>query len=328
MEDEKVDFQSQANNFFSLFKSDRLKGEIIKWTGDDAIGVSILRNYPSSGQFVPILNQKGEPDTVAVIKIGYWKSDYNSEKKTAPLIVKIHKASRYKFNHPWFEKSDQNSPDPEKIKTSSQYKQPIDLDDPSRYELHFQTNKIYDLESKKYTTPEKIADDIYDMHMKTLTDIKFRAQIKLQEVAIRAIDPINITLKTLNQWLFGKRFKKSQNLFVGTYQPYDLKDLVDLSTISDKPKILGTDFPITYQSATSFLVFVLIIFLVHYWFNFESFGLYELFVTAELSPLFLTSLVSILLLTVDRVIPYLIVVVINLLIRFKWYLSTYKISIK
>ena len=79
-------------DFVKLFEPS-LKEQIIPWSGDDAVGLSVLRNYPKDSKFRPAKNKKGEDDSVVLVKIGYLKDKQGGDVKK--LFVTASKASRF-----------------------------------------------------------------------------------------------------------------------------------------------------------------------------------------------------------------------------------------
>jgi len=317
----------ETEEFAKLFRSIKGVIQIIPWIGKEAIGVSVLKKYPNKSFFVPVINKSDQQDSVALIKVGYNKDSVHNNERKVLLTVSISKASHYIFAHHWYNYADTNSPSEEAVKRSEESRQPVNLEDSSRYEFHIAKNRIYDLETKRYVSANSIVNDIYNKHLKTLIDIGFRSKMAVQKKVIELIDPINDLLRKINLVFFGKTLKKSKNFSVGIYAPYAQGDLIDLELTSEKPKILGSDFPITYQSATTFIIVILLTFLLNYWFKYDFLGLVSMIKEASKNSLFLAALTGTLLLFFDRVIPRLILLIINLLIRAKLRLTFLKIKI-
>lgn len=318
------DLIRQIDNFATLFKG--VQGELIKWSGPDYVGISFLIEYPKKGLFIPAITKKGKIDSVAVVKIGYeYKSSLGKDKII--LTVKTLKASRYLFDNHFYNFEDINSPTKESVELSKKSKQPIDLEELSRYEYRPNLNRIFDLRNKRYIEPKKIVDEIYTVHLKTLDDKVFQFKMNLQKIVVELINPINESLKIINFYLFGKTIKK-KNSMSGFFSPYSDEEFVDSTVISEKPKILGTDFPISYQSATTFILLIFIIFIIKYKWGYDVLGLANLIDVVSKNSLFMASFISVSILMIDRVIPRLIFMLINSLIRLKFYLITLKISIE
>lgn len=314
--------QQLINQFYSQKKNI----EIIPWIKDDEIGLSILKDYPEDGKFIPIRNKEGKHDSVALIKIGVKKLPEKNI-NIVPLVVSIHKASRYKFEHSWYNYDDEKSPSKLSVEKSEASIQPVDLEEIERYEFHIKNQKLYDQKIKKNLSAKQLVNNIYSKHLETLFNKVFRSKMKLRTKTVELIDPIISILKRLNSLLFGKKLKKSENFLVGIWQPYSAEDLTDFTLDSQKPKVLGSDFPITYQSATTFVSFVLSVYLSNYWFGYDLLGLVAIVKDAGNNSLFLASLVGMGLLFFDRGIPYFLLFLINLLIKFKYKLTFLKISI-
>lgn len=325
----KDDLDVKKDRFTKLFNKVTSE-ETIVWSGTSSIGVSLIKDYPDDILFKPVRLRDGKKDSVALIKIGYRVNNLTATDESAPLVVTIGKASRYIFNHSFYDYNDVNSPTEESVKESDGSIQPIDLED-INYEYRFKTNEIWDKETTKYVKPEALVDKLFNQHLNTLTDRVFRAKMEFQKFLIEVIDPFNNTLIKINRYFFGKTIKKiikDKDFFAGLLNPYNLDSLEDIQTVSEKPKVLGTDFPVTSNSATTFIVIVTAVYLIYYKFNLDLLGLVALFNSARENGLFLASIVSVMLMIVDRVLPFLILLTINLLIKAKVRLLHLKINIK
>ncbi|KKS61739.1 MAG: hypothetical protein UV28_C0027G0002 [Candidatus Collierbacteria bacterium GW2011_GWE2_42_48] len=320
--------QTGQSKFTGLFNNVG-DAETVIWNGSDAVGLSLIKEYPDNTGFKPVKFRTGKNDSVALIKIGYLLNNKTPDTIIIPLKVSISKASRHTFDHMFYDFDDPDSPDEKSVKESKASKQPIDLEN-TNYEYNIETNKIWDKDLKKYIDPKDLVNKLYTLHLKTINAKVFRAKMRLQQMLIDIIGPINkILIKTIYLF-FGKKFKKpssDEDYFEGLLKPYKHESLIDIQTTSEKPKILGTDFPISSNSATTFIVFITLVFLLHHYGNVDILGLHALLTKASESVIFLASTVSVLILLVDRVVPFFILLLINLLIRFKLSLMFLKISI-
>lgn len=303
-----------------------IKEKIIPWVGNDAVGLSILRNYPEKGKFIPAKNRKGESDSVALIKVGYLSFDKNGN---ANLFISVSKASRFLLKGNWdfiFNKDNDESPTKESLEESKNSKQPIDLEDNSRYIFNLKSKKIFDTERKKEVTPSEVIEQIYNLHLRTLSNSAtlFRLKMYFQNKTMNIIGPFNENVKVLNLFLFGKTLRKSDDYSLGTFKPYSLKDLRTLS--DEKIKVLGSDFPITYQTARTFAVTVLILFLVNYYFDYDVFGFVKLTNKSSENILFSATFIGVLLIIFDVILPIALLIIINILIKIRLWLMEKKIK--
>lgn len=324
----------ESNKLHLLFKNIKCF-KLINWDNKENIGLSLLLKYPSNIKFVPIKNQKGELDSYCLFRIGYYHDDKKVIGKITkvPLHISVGLTSLYKSKHHWYDYSDKDSPSEEAVKRSELSQQPHSLDDFDRFEYHVEKSKIYDLKNKEYISPYKLVDYFFKLHLSTLTNLWFLLKVKLREISLNVIKPIDNILKRINEIAFGKKMKEDTEFLVGELKPYKLDDLEDLATtkdqttISKKMKILGSDIPITYQSAKTFILFILTIYLTNFYFDRDILGLYKLFTNANGDAVFSASLLIAFLLITDRLIPYVILYMINTLIRIKSYLTFLRIKI-
>ncbi|PIR64125.1 MAG: hypothetical protein COU64_00835 [Candidatus Pacebacteria bacterium CG10_big_fil_rev_8_21_14_0_10_40_26] len=150
--------------------------------------------------------------------------------------------------------------------------------------------------------------------------------MKFKEILTNSIEPTINAFIYINFLLFGKQIKKNRDDFsTGIFSPYKHTDLID--NIADKIKVLNSDFPITYQSARSLFTFITLIFLVFYFFKYDFFGLISLINESNKNSLFIISLTTFTLFFIDKVIPHLILSLINILIRFRLYLWNLNVNL-
>lgn len=307
--------------FFDLFDDKTA----IYWVDDSIIGVSLFRDYPKDGKFKPVLDRDGKPDNSVMVKICYDASKNKGKRKK--LIISVFKHSEYLSKYHFYDFAGKNGPTRQSIKLSNDSVQPANLDNNEQYQYSFKENKIYDSFSKNVVTPEDICTKMYKAHIRTTTDYWFLMKVKFKEISLKWIDSINNFLVKLIYFLFGKKIKKSDDWFVGIYKPYNRADLID-SEGGEKPRILGSDFPISYRSAVLLVLVFSIFFLTNYFFKKDLLGFVALFDEANNNNIFLASLVSLLLILIDQVIPLFILLLMNILIKLKsWITFEYKISI-
>lgn len=325
--DKNNDIPITTNQLVKLFAFSK-KVEITPWKeNNSAIGLSILKDYPKKGSFIPILDGNGKQDSVVQIRIWCLINDLIAEKnlKKVKLNFAVVKSSRYIFKHNFYGFSD-DSPTEAAIAKSEASKQPIDIEDGSRYELNVNTLKIYDLKNNQYVKPKTVVDDVYKLHLSTINNFFFQTEIALQKNIIELIDPINKFLEKINLYLFGKKIKETKNFGVGSITPYAFKDLGDATLIPEKTTILGSNLPISYQAAATFVSFFSAIFIINYILHYDVLGLVK-FISSITNTFFLAVITIAMLLFVDRGIPYAILFLINLLIRLKWRLLFLKFKI-
>ncbi len=313
---------SESETFVKIFNFPK-EEEVIPWINSHTVGFSVIKEYPEKRLFTPAQTKEGKLDSVALIKVGYDKSNT----KEISLRVNIHKVSRYLLNNHWdFNFEDKESPTEESLKESKASRQPIDLIELSRYIFHLDTQKIFDLEKNSYIDPKKIIDDIYKTHLETLRDIPFRIKMAIKNNSFGFIEPTNKFLMWVNFFFFGKQLKEDPKIFRGVFQTYPHENLISLST--EKIKILGSDFPITNQTARTFVFLIAILFLIDYYFKFDIFGFIALAKTSAKNTLFLTSSTATLLIVFDRSVPHVTLSFINLLIKSRLRVWEWKVSIK
>jgi len=303
--------------------------EIIPWIdGSEAVGFSLLKDYPDKGLFLPARNKKGEKDSIAMIRVWYLTRELiqAEDKKKVRLSVAIIKSSRYLFKHHFYEFENEDSPTKVSLAESKASRQPVDFEDFSRYEFLIDEKRIHDLKKNKYIEPEDVVNQVYKLHLNLITNIPFQIVAFSQKKLIESIDPTNNFLKKVNLYIFGRRIKKTKDFGAGIITPYPLDSLEDSLPSEAKAKILGSDFPISFRTAGTFIVFFSIVYLIKYIWHYDFLGIVAL-MNSTTNAFFLAILTGGMLLLFDRVIPYSILLLINLLIRFQWFLISLKIKV-
>lgn len=308
-----------------------VKEQIIPWTDKEIIGISILKNYPPKSEYKPVLFRDGKPDSVALIKVGFWVKDIKNS--VAKLEISVSNASRYKFKHYWYNYDDNESPSEKAVILSESTRQPTGIEDKSRYEYHLNNKKMkfFDTKSGAYVSFKLMIEEMYNIHLKTLTNKKFILLTRVHKFTINLIEPINNKLIYINFHVFGKRIKKSNNIndySKGTFSTYKKEDLEDVTQDSEKMKILGSDFPISPQSARTFLFIFSLVFFINYLFGKDIFGLISLINSTQNNSFFLIIITSFLLYVIDRLLPYGILYLVNALIKLRLRLYDLKIHIE
>ncbi len=316
---------TQTKEFTDLFRSLPRVNRITPWIDQEAVGLSVIRDYPDGISFIPAKNSSDEKDSVALIKIGYLAREVKDNKIT--LVVRISKQSQYLLGEHWdYNFEDSKSPTRASIEESKASKQPFDLEELSRYQYSIDNKQFYDLRDKEQVEPSTIIDKIYKLHLKTIDDPIFRTKVKLKEKGISFTDPTKKFLSNLNYWLFGRQIKESKDFAAGIFKPYSDQDLVDLTT--EKIKLLGSDLPVTNQTARTFIFFLLIIFLTKYYSGYDILGLYNLIQYGKDNNLLLITLVTGALFIFDRVFPRVIFKLINFLVKMRLLLIRLQIKIE
>lgn len=306
---------SKSNkNLISVFKSGT-DYKIITWTDPTVTGLSILKEYDNPGKFIPIKYLNGKNDSVALIKIGYSNKDISIKDFSVPLHVSISQSSKYTLDHPTtFVINSNRNINEESVIKSRHSQQPLDLESDDRFIYYLNSNQIFDSKKNKFVEPGELINWLYNLHLKASNNPKVRLHNFIQRNLMIYIDPLLTLLMKINIIFFGKDLYKKDDFFNHYLKGYDRKNLIDLVNINEKPKVLGTDLPVTSNSATSFIVFIVVIYLLNYYFHFDFLGLIFLLNDAKNNTLFLTALVTVMLLITDRVLPYVILILINICI--------------
>lgn len=219
-------------NLADLYKP-REGDEFIPWKENDQsqyVGFTVLRDYPLSSSFVPVLTKEGKQDTKVMIRLGHSKTapDGNQIK----LYATATKFSKYLSEHFRYDfDDDTNSPTKESIDQSTKSSQPVDLEENDRYLLDPATSKVTDTRNGKIVTISQIIDDLYNQHIQTIDGphaVYFKTKIKAKSLLFSVPYGLKPKLIWINDFLFGKILAQPSDFRKGFFEPYDYKDLISV----------------------------------------------------------------------------------------------------
>ena len=207
--------------------------EIIVWTSNDPEheGFSVLRDYPPGCGFLPVKKPDGKNDTKVLIKTGFARSAVKDNK--VALFVdaakfELYLSGRFRYN---FE--DTSSPTKEAVDKSNQSLQPVPLQEHGRYIYDIKTQTIHDTQNKKEVSTNELVDTIYKLHVQTIRGRKgtiLKGKITAQQwVCGKAVPKMEFGLKWFNQKCFGKDIVKNKDDWgEGLFRPIPHARLITL----------------------------------------------------------------------------------------------------
>lgn len=317
-----------SQEFAKLFHP-KVKDEIIVWSGEKPVGFSLLREYSGGGNFIPAQNGNGDKDDVALIKVAYYPHE-DDESREADLITRVVKFSRYLSKHFDYNFDDPNSPTKESLDISKTSRQPVDLEDVTTFSFNPLTRQFFDKEKKENIDINKIIDDLYDLHIKTTKTFRgalFRVKFYSRENLISLLGFSIKLLEKVNLYLFGKQIKEEKRDFaLGLFKPYPHKHLI--TVYPEKLNLFGTNFHLSKNTIVFFSFVVFLIFFIIYLFNVQITFIDFLLKDNSNNLIYIFSFMVVSIWLLDSLIPHLILVKINSLIRFRSRLIKMKIKIR
>lgn len=285
-----------STRFASLFNPSP-GDEVVPWTTDPhAVGFSVLRDYPSGGLFKPAYTKEGNQDSTVLIKIGYRLQNIDTKTQRASLLLSTTKASKYllkNLNRYRYDFSTEDSPTEASLIESDASRQPVNLEDDSHFTFLITKREFWNDKTKKECTLNDIVEYAYKLHVETISDRfaarRFRFYLWLQaqssKLLGRGIDWFEKTA--------GSFFRKSVSsdakgakFGLGTFSKYSSTDFksensspITSSDVRSKEpnhtSIPGTDFKISKPAAVIASSFLLIVFYLHYRYQYDLMGLYN-----------------------------------------------------
>lgn len=309
----KIELQN-TENLKELFKDYAQGGfESITDLTDVPVGFSIQKKYPSNIKFKPALTKNNEHDSVAVIWVVFDK-DIHKELSKRPLRIRVAMLSKYRSKHFDYDFDDEECPTLESLEESKKSKQPLDFNFHSDYFYDSETGKIVKKSGCEITGVE-VLNEVYKTHCDSVHPIigaPVRVALGLKLASIRCLDKIIAACKWVLINIFGRTFTedytKSKHL-----DGYDLSDF-GKSNI-DSIELAG------YRASKRVILIYCFVIILFSW----------IFINSDISETlneilkneFLTVVHGLFLLIIfDLMIPYLIIKLINLLIKVrKFYLN-------
>lgn len=297
----------QNSDFLAEYSSDRkLDLKLIPWDEDPQyLGFSVLRKYPHDKGFKPAVTKTGKKDTVVLIRIGCILSESSDNK--VPLLVTVSKHSQYKWNHFGINFEDKDAPTKESLEESELSKQPVTLEDNSRY-LLIDPKKVFDKKNNQEISLRKVVDNIYQEHIETISGRKavlFRAKLNTKSWFGSIGIPFLIRILKSILGVCGKEFSDNPHAsLVGIYEPYPW------TQIETKFPFFFPFFKSSHPVSTFNVVWISILslYIWHRW-----------LILTPINETFSLAIIVLLFILFEYLIPYLIMSFINALIwsRFK-----------
>jgi hypothetical protein len=298
-------------DFLGKYQAHNLDVKTIPWDEEPQyMGFSVLRKYPRDKGFIPAITSLGLDDTVVLIRVGCFFSNNTTEK--TPFIVTVSKHSQYKYSHFGINFEDDNAPTKTSLEASELSKQPIDLEENSRYFL-LEDESIFDEKNKKTVSLNEIVDDIYKEHIETISSRKaviFKTKLNIKQSISEKIIPEAIRYFKYLLKAFGRELSSGPGL-VGIHEPYTFKQL-------------ETDYPYSFPF---FKTDVRISVLTICWIStFTVFIWYYIPIIKSMNETFSLAVVILVFILFEYIIPYIFFKIINTLIWLRFKLDTTSIK--
>lgn len=296
-----------TQDLIKLFKDyERAEFESITELTDVPVGFSIQKKYPSNIRFKPAITKDKQQDSVAVIWVVFDK-EMHKELSRRPLRIRVAMLSKYRSKHFDYDFEDDDCPTLESLEESKKSKQPLDFNFHSEYFYDSETGRISRGDRSEITGVELLSE-VYKKHCDSVHPIigaPVRVALGLKLAFIRILDKSIFVCKWILINVFGRTFTedytKSKHL-----DGYDLSDF-------GKSNIDSIELAGYKASKRVILIYCFVVILFSWLFmNSDSLGIFNEILKNE----FLTVVHGLFLLIIfDLMIPYLVIKLINLLIR-------------
>lgn len=293
------------------------KEEVVVWENDPQHdGFSVLRDYPVNSRFVPVKKPDGTNDTKALIKVGYATNAINEGKVS--LFVSVSKFEAYLSGRFTYDFSSPDSPAKDAIDKSNQSPQPIPLEERGRYTYNANTKTFYDVEKKKEVSLNDIVNAIYDLHVKTISDMRgviLKSKLGFQAwVCNVGVRKIEVALLWINNQCFGKILVDDKEDWMdGLLRPFKHSRLTTVY-----PHTIPF-FTSTSQISKAAIAWVSLTVLVGHYFLPDQLALDNV-----------SSIAAVILLVFlfDSWVPHSVLAIVNVLIRFRMWFGDKKFGFK
>lgn len=292
--------------FAKLFNPNK-NDEVIPWIEDRLYsGFSVLRPYKSDLGFIPAITKSGQEDTKVLIKIGLRISSENIEDKLQ-LFLSVSKHSKYKSSHFGIDFNNSDAPTKESLSESEKSKQPIDLEERERFFISLKPISFYDKKNKKEVTLNDLVDYMYNLHLQTISGRKsiiFKTKLNLREFVCNHAIPTIISLAKKLLAVFGKEIIDDEKDFtVGLFKPFVFKKHINTKYPNSLP-FFSSDFRVSLIN-----ILWISLSLLAFWFYVPK--------EKSIGELFTVALVVVFMTIFEFIIPFIIMLFINILIIFR-----------
>lgn len=294
---------------------------------DTPVGFSVKKDYPLDIRFKPAIGQQSnKPDNIAVIWVVYTANELRDKEAAlfkAPLRLRVSMMSKYRTSHfdYNFDDKDGDCPTKKSLEASLATPQPIELNFEDVY-FYDHINEQFIHENGDTLSGAAVLQQIFDSHCNTvhlMWGLKLRLKLAWQSKFSGVLTLIVELLTWILKKVFGRTIE-SDVMMAGLYEPYKSESFKKLD--EDSIELLG------YKASKHVVVlFCLIVIFASAYRYYFSIG--EDYISSLEGQEFLTLTHGILgVWLIDSVIPMLLFILINLIIRLKKKVTFMKFSAK
>jgi hypothetical protein len=198
------------------------------------VGFSVQRAYSTSCKYKPPVTEDGNPDTVALIRVGYDASYGECQSpQRVPLRVNICAFSRYLMNHFDYSFSDPKCPTEESVNRSKLTPKPVELEALDEYFIDRDRQAIVKSDGTMVSGIE-LLDELYQLHVKTVDTLwgqVFRWRMQSKKRMSNFAEGIGGLLKWALEFFCGRTLESGEAMR-GVITSYHREDMKLLSTES------------------------------------------------------------------------------------------------
>jgi len=310
--EENLKYLEDSESFLKLFGSLKTHGFTDPvFLSDTKVGFSIRKRYPQDIRYKPAQNKTGDDDNVACIWAVYDQSRKKETEVIVPIRLRIATMSLYRSKY-WFDEDDDapEKPTSESLAISRDSPQPIELS-LTGYFYDASNGYLVD-EHKKKVLGYKILEELFQAHCNSVHPIlglKRQAQTAVHKISRQSLDYLVDTIKFLLKQVFGRTLVEPLTRSA-YYEGYRFEDLGKLD--DDSVDLFG--YKITKRIL--FLFITLFVISTYSLFPFKQKSYFELLTQSDG---LLTIHVFAALLVLDELIPRLLFIKMNLIIRLRKY---------
>lgn len=288
---------------------------------DAKIGFSLKREYPENLRYIPPKTKDGKPDVAALIYVVYEKpSDSEKEKpKKVKIFLNVTPFSKYLSTHWDYGYNDEGCPTEDSVQKSKTTPKPIALESFDEYVYDHNTNTLRDSKNQKLTG-EQILDNLFNEHCNTIHLFKglaLRWKLGSKDKVVKLCDFLVQIGKWILKTFFGRTFEP-KDAFSGSLKIYLKEDMKLLKT--EVIDVYG--YKASKNVIITFASLILIGYIAAYQLSIKSELLHKMMSNNLVMICF--ALFSLWLL--DHAIPFILLKIINGLIRLKIKLAFMKLK--
>lgn len=304
---------------------------------EDSFGFSLIKEYPTNIRyFKPAITKSGSIDSVVLIKIAVFPRMIEKDNLYV-MNLSVDTTSKYRLEKENelqldFNYEDDNCPTKESLEASANSRQPISLSDKTKYRFNYIDNTFYDCERNISVSGIEIVNYIFQKHLETINNTRGLLLRIKSKVKMLVSTGLFHTAKGLSVAIFPLTGRKIENKYynmpiVSFYYATNPKEYED--NFGTPNHLLNLDglLKITPLAALISSFTIISLFIIGFYFGKNPLNLVSFFKEYKDSEIFSVSLIILVVLFWNRILPFILLRLLNSIISLQQWVDSLKFRI-